>query len=79
MLKYLRSFRLFNIALFDFLSTVLVAILIEIFKNTYKIQSYTNSNVINIFITLLLLMIIGIIVHFIFNIKTTINNALFGN
>lgn len=61
----LHKYRLFNIAIVDVILTILVALII-----TY----FFNLNFINI---LLILFIIGIILHKLFCVKTTINNLIF--
>lgn len=61
----LHKYRLFNIAIVDVILTILVALII-----TY----FFNLNFINI---LLILFIIGIILHKLFCVNTTINNLIF--
>jgi hypothetical protein len=61
----LHKYRLFNIAIVDIILTILVALII-----TY----FFNLNFINI---LLILFIIGIILHKLFCVNTTINNLIF--
>lgn len=61
----LHKYRLFNIAIVDVILTILVALII-----TY----FFNLNFINI---LLILFIIGIFLHKLFCVNTTINNLIF--
>ena len=60
------SYRIFNIAIVDVILTVIVAYIIHLFLPKY-----------NFFIILLLLFILGIIVHRIFCVRTTIDKLLF--
>ncbi len=64
----IRSIRLFNIALIDLLATVLGA---------YLISKYKIINL-NFQYTLIILLLLGIIMHRIFKINTTINMIIFG-
>jgi hypothetical protein len=61
----LHSIRIFNIAIVDVLMTVLLAYLIA------------NSFHTSFYVTLLVLFIIGIILHRLFCVKTTIDKLLF--
>lgn len=58
------SYRLFNIAMFDFLGTILIAFIISLF--------FTSKY--SFFIIFLILFLLGMILHYIFCVKTTINN-----
>lgn len=60
------SYRLFNIAIVDVIFTILGAYIIYIFNPKY-----------NFLFILLFLFILGIILHRIFCVNTTINNLLF--
>jgi len=64
--KGLHSYRLFNIAIIDVLLTILTAYIIHL-----TIPKYNYSCI------LLLLFIIGIILHRIFCVRTTIDKILF--
>jgi len=64
----IHSYRIFNIAIADVLFTVLGAFIIHLFIPKYKF----------IFI-LIFLFILGIILHRIFCVKTTVDKLLFDN
>ena len=59
------SYRIFNIAIFDLLGTVIIAFLLSYIFNIPFIK------------LLLLLFIIGVILHHMFCVKTTIDQLLF--
>jgi len=59
------SYRLYNIAIVDLLSTIIAA---------YIYSMYTSYNFINV---LLVVLIIGIIMHRLFCVRTTIDKLLF--
>jgi hypothetical protein len=61
----IHKYRIFNIAIFDVLLTIIVAIIIAYIFN------------INLIITLLLLFLLGIILHRIFCVRTTVDKLLF--
>jgi len=61
------SYRIFNIAIIDVIATLLGALIISyVFK-------------INYFIVLVILFILGIVLHRLFCVNTTINRYIFGN
>lgn len=60
------SFRIFNIAVIDVVLTVIAA---------YFISKSSNTNFLTVF---LILIILGIILHRIFCVNTTINKVIFG-
>ena len=62
------SYRIFNIAIVDVLLTVVAAVIIYLF--------FPKSNFLYI---LLLLFLIGIILHYIFCVRTTIDKLLFNS
>jgi len=62
----LHSYRIFNIAIIDLALTILVAVII----------SYAFDY--SILIVLLILMIVGIFIHKLFCVNTTITNIIFG-
>ena len=62
----IHSYRIFNIAFIDVIFTILAAYIIHIFSPLYSFLYI-----------LLLLFILGIILHRIFCVKTTINKLLF--
>tara|TARA_B110000483_G_C17892031_1_gene425945 strand:- start:16 stop:255 length:240 start_codon:yes stop_codon:yes gene_type:complete len=64
----IHKFRIFNIAIVDVILTILLAFIINKFIPKYKF-----------FYILLLLFILGIILHRIFCVKTTIDKFLFEN
>ena len=64
--KGIHSYRIFNIAIIDILLTILGA---------YLINNFFPK--INFYISLLILFIIGIILHRIFCVRTTIDQILF--
>ena len=61
----IHSYRIMNIAIFDLIGTIIIA---------YILSYFTNIDFIKI---LLLLLIIGILCHHIFCVKTTIDKLLF--
>ena len=63
--KGLHSFRLFNIAIIDVIFTIILAYLISIY---FKY---------NFYITLIILFLLGIFLHRLFCVQTTINKLLF--
>jgi hypothetical protein len=71
------SYRIFNIAIVDVLLTIIAALLFTLlFKYVIKI----NSPFLNIFIiTLISLFILGIILHRMFCVRTTVDKLLFKN
>ena len=62
----LHSYRIFDIAVIDLLATIIVAYII------YKVLSYNFTCV------LLTLLLLGIILHHMFCVKTTVDKLLFG-
>ena len=62
------SYRIFNIAIIDVISTFILAFLINLFIPKYKFNN-----------VLVFLFILGIILHHLFCVETTINNLIFGN
>jgi len=64
--KGIHSYRFLDIAIIDVILTIIGAIII------------TKIIKINFFIVLILLFILGIILHRIFNVNTTINKMIFG-
>lgn len=70
-LEYLRSFRVYKIALFDVIATLIGAFLIMWF---YR-ESLT---VYDKFIIVLMVFMSGMIAHFYFKVNSTLNNYLFG-
>jgi hypothetical protein len=65
--KGIHSYRLFGIAIFDVIMTIILAFLISYF---FKIS---------FFYTLIILFILGIILHRVFCVRTTIDKLLFPN
>ena len=66
---------LLNIALYDTLATFVLSVIISLI-----IYYFNKSNFLKIFLkTTAILFILGIILHGIFCVNTTINNKLFGN
>jgi len=75
--KGVHSIRLFNIAIVDVLSTIALAFLFAIFfKYAIKLEATFLSI---FFITSLSLFIIGIILHRLFCVRTTIDKLIFRN
>ena len=64
--KGVHSYRIFNIAIVDVMLTILLAFIIYLFIPKY-----------NFFIILILLFILGIFLHRIFCVRTTIDKLLF--
>lgn len=64
--KGFHSVRLFDIAIYDFFGTILISGLLS-----YSLKY-------NFFIILILLLILGIIMHRLFCVNTTINKLIFG-
>jgi hypothetical protein len=65
--KGVHSYRFMNMAIFDIIMTIILAIIISYF---YKIS---------FFYTLIFLFILGIILHRLFCVRTTIDKLLFPN
>lgn len=63
----IHSFRIFNIAIADVLLTILAAYIISYFSK----QNFKN--------TLIVLFILGIILHKIFSVNTTVGKIVFGS
>jgi len=63
----LHKYRMFNIAIIDLGLTILAA---------YLLAKYYNQN---FAIVLFLLLLLGIVMHHIFCVKTTVDKLLFGN
>ena len=75
--KGVHSIRLFNIAIVDVLSTIALAFLFAIF---FKYVIKLDATFLNIFfITLLSVFILGIILHRLFCVRTTIDKLIFPN
>jgi uncharacterized membrane protein YcaP (DUF421 family) len=68
MLDYLRSFRIFQIAIFDVVATIIGA---------YLLDKYLNIN--DLIFTIVFTFLLGIIVHRLLNIRTTVDKFLFPN
>ena len=63
--KGVHQYRIFNIAIFDVLLTIILSLIISYIFN------------INFLLTLIILFLLGIILHRIFCVKTTIDKLLF--
>lgn len=76
--KGFHSYRLFNIAIFDLLGTVLIAYLISIFIEINFIHNISNYyyKLFKFIYVFLILFSLGIFLHYIFCVKTTINTML---
>jgi uncharacterized membrane protein YcaP (DUF421 family) len=61
------SYRIFNIAIIDVLSTILAAYIIHLFIPKYKFYTI-----------LIVLFLLGIFLHHIFCIRTTVDKIIFG-
>jgi hypothetical protein len=71
------SIRFFNIAIVDVLSTIVLALIFTIF---FKYAIKLDATLLSIFfITSLSLFILGIILHKLFCVKTTVGKLIFGN
>lgn len=66
----IHTFRLFNIAIIDVVLTIITAIVIS-----YIIKK--RIDIVNIFIMLGVLLVLGIVSHRLFNVRTTIDKILF--
>jgi hypothetical protein len=66
-IAYLRSFRVSGIALFDFLLTFLVAVILSYFID------------VNIWILFTMLIVVAEIIHLSLGIDTTVTKAIIGN
>jgi hypothetical protein len=67
------SIRIFNIAIFDVISTILLGIIIH-----YCLEKFFNYYI-KLWIILVLLFGLGIILHRLFCVRTTIDKLLFDN
>ena len=75
--KGVHSIRIFNIAIVDVLSTIVLALLFAIF---FKYAIKLEATFLSIFIiTSLSLFILGIILHRLFCVRTTIDKLIFRN
>ena len=70
----LHSYRIFNIAIFDVLSTVLVGV---IFHQIIIVEWLKKNDTIKLWMVLVVLFVIGIILHRLFCVRTTIDKLLF--
>jgi len=70
----IHQYRLFNIAIIDVLLTILLALIIFYIGVYFK---FFNHNIYAFIFVLLLLLIIGVILHYIFCVDTTINKKIF--
>ena len=70
----LHKYRMFNVAIFDVISTIIVGIIIYqfIIINIFKMQ-----NTIKLWMVLAILFISGIFAHIVFCVRTTIDKLLF--
>lgn len=70
----LHKYRMFNVAIFDVISTIIVGIIIYqfIIINIFKMQ-----NTIKLWMVLAILFISGIFAHRVFCVRTTIDKLLF--
>ena len=69
----LHSIRVFNIAIFDVVSTILVGIVIHII-----LEQYFNIYI-RLWVLLIFLFALGIFLHRLFCVRTTIDKFLFGS
>lgn len=60
------SYRVFDVAIFDLLGTILISVLISVSFNF------------NFLIVLIFLLVLGILLHRLFCVNTTINKLIFG-
>jgi hypothetical protein len=75
--KGVHSIRVFNIAVVDVISTIILALLFAIF---FKYGIKLEATFLSIFFVILLsLFILGIILHKLFCVKTTVDKLIFGN
>ena len=65
------SIRIFNLAIFDVVSTILLGIIIQ-----YCLEKFFNISI-NVYLVLLVLFLLGIILHRLFCVRTTIDKLLF--
>jgi hypothetical protein len=81
--KGLRQYRLFNIAIIDVIGTILLAFLVQ-FLIVFTIKKFGSNihkyidGLFGYIITLLCLIVLGIILHRVFCVNTTVNKYLFG-
>lgn len=73
-LVYLRSFRLFGIALFDLISAFLGMIIISLILRKFMFNSVSVEK--TVLIAILLTLPIGIVTHYVIGTKTTLNGYL---
>lgn len=73
-LVYLRSFRLFGIALFDLISAFLGMIIISLILRKFMFNSVSVEK--TVLIAVLLTLPIGIVTHYVIGTKTTLNGYL---
>jgi hypothetical protein len=71
----LHSYRIFNIAIFDVLSTILVGVIIH---QIIIVEMLKMNNTIKLWMVLVVLFIVGIISHRVFCVKSTVDKLIFG-
>ena len=74
MIEKLRSFRIKGIALFDLVGSFLIMILIAILLHRTVLSGYDRNKLILVFV--ILTIPLGIVTHYAFGIKTTLNKYI---
>uniref|UniRef100_A0A6C0EYE2 Uncharacterized protein n=1 Tax=viral metagenome TaxID=1070528 RepID=A0A6C0EYE2_9ZZZZ len=70
----IHSIRIFNIAIFDTLSTILVAI---VFYHIVIVNILNLSGTIKLWMVIVVMFLLGILLHRLFCVRTTIDKLLF--
>ena len=71
----IHSVRIFNVAIFDVLSTILVGV---VFHQLIIVDLLKMNDSIKLWMVLVVLFVIGIILHRAFCVKTTVDKLIFG-
>lgn len=74
MLKYLRSFRIFGIALFDLITAYLGTVLILLWARNHFFPDLPREHF--VWLAILTFIPIGIVAHVLFGVNTTLNYRL---
>ena len=71
----IHSVRIFNIAIFDVVSTVIVAI---VFHYIIIDKVFKSGNIIKLWMVVVVFFLLGILLHRMFCVKTTVDKLIFG-
>lgn len=71
----IHSYRIFNIAIVDFVLTLILAFIIYSLNVHYKVH---NGNIYGFIVDLLGIFLLGIVMHRLFCVNTTVSKAIYG-